>query len=331
MEALESIIFYMDTSKTVALSEPKATNMQEKAISLSQWSACLKDPNAIVLQFCRVSLDGGAFGEVGDVLRIDDNLKDSLGMERGQIHTREPWMYTPEERSELHSVVAEYLFQIAEVPAGEILMAVELPDQFDVFINGTKVKPNGSYYKDKAFPTYDITTHVKTGENVIRAETKEYGVLMNLEWAYVIGNFTLKKDFAICAQTPVTVGNVVEQGYPYYCGRIIYETEVVVDSDFDAAWLDFGKFDGVTATIKVNGEKVGVIGWPPYCIDLTGKLQKGANHITIEIANSLQNLLGPFGKGVNQNLVHAGSFYAEKHEVFFATGFNGKATLYLGK
>ncbi|MCL2285124.1 MAG: hypothetical protein FWC32_02025, partial [Firmicutes bacterium] len=120
---------------------------------------------------------------------------------------------------------------------------------------------------------------------------------------------------------------IVGQGYPYYSGRIEYSADVELDENYAQVKLTFGKFYGVTATVKVNGEKVHTIGWHPYTADLTGKLLKGKNTVSIEIANSLQNLMGPFGAEINQNLVTPGSFYTDKHEVFFPVGFECDARL----
>ena len=334
LNALQSVLFCINKNKIVKTQEENPKNISEKVIALSDWTIRLNDLNAINLQFCRASLDGGPYSELSDVLKLDDQLKDSLGIERGVIFTREPWMYSSEEKNDRHYIEAEYPFYIEEIPAGSLIAAVELPDQFGVFINGTEIKPTGGYFKDRAFAVYDIKNHVKKGCNIIRIATRDYGVLINLESIYVAGDFSLKNidgEYHIAATRKIYTGNIAEQGYPYYSGKIEYCAEVEIPDacDYDKAWLTFNKYDGVSATIKVNGEKIAVIGWSPYKADLTGKLNPGKNTVVIEIANSLQNLLGPFGTHANQNLVHPGSFYAEKHEVFMPVGFNGGATIHL--
>jgi hypothetical protein len=259
-------------------------------------------------------------------------MKDGLGMERGNIFTREPWMYSESEKQERHTVEAEYPFYVEEVPIGPLQAAIELPNQFDVFINGIQAVPTGSYYKDRAFSLYDIKNKVKKGENLIRIKTGEYGVLMNIESIYIVGSFTLKKvddKYFICERQPISIGNIVNQGYPYYSGKIEYKTEVAVNGDYGEAYLEFGKFYGVTATVMLNGERIAAFGWPPYKADVTGKLKNGSNTVVIEITNSLQNLLGPFGLNANQHLVHPGSFYSDKHDIFFPAGFEGEAIICL--
>jgi len=318
-----SALFVLAKQKIATQAAPQAEPVKaclSKSISLENWSVQLKDHNALNLQFCRASLNGAPYGEIMDVLKIDDAFKDSLGIERGHIFARQPWMYSRAEREMVHKVKAEYPFTIGEMPGKPIYAVVELPEIFAVYINDALVKPTGEYYKDIAFPLYDISTYIKPGENIIRVETDKYGVLVNLENVYIVGDFRLE-DGAIYPQCAILPGDIVGQGYPYYSGRIIYSADIFIDEDFTQAKLTFGKFYGVTATVKVNDKKVHTVGWQPYTADLTGKLTKGTHTISIEIANSLQNLLGPFGAETNQHLVTPGSFYTDKHEVFFPVGF----------
>jgi len=328
LQPLESALFILSEQKidgTHVCEQPNFTN----SIPLANWNIQLKDHNALHLQFCRAALNNEPYGNVMDVLKIDDAFKDRLGLERGHIFARQPWMYSQEEKDNVHSVKAEYPFTISEMPTDPLYMAVESPNIFAVYINGTQVKPTNSFYKDATFPLYEITEHVKLGENTIRIQSDKYGVLVNLESVYVVGNFRLNGT-AIHQQTQLLPGNLVDQGCQYYSGRVEYSATVDINGDFAHAKLTFGKFYGVTATVKVNGQKVDTIGWQPYTVNLMGKLAKGKNTISIEIANSLQNLLGPFGEGVNQHLVTPGSFYADKHEVFFPVGFEGVAMVEIG-
>jgi len=340
LNALESVLFsvnkkaFAQASDEKSLPDGKSPPCREKTIRLHGWTIETKDWNAINLQFCRASLDGKPFCELGDVLRVDETLKDAIGMEHGTIFTREPWMYSEAERNEKHSVAAEYPFHIGEMPGGAVMAAVELPDKFRVYVNGSETRPTGGHYKDRAFALYDIKSRLHEGENVLRIETCEYGVLINLESVYIVGDFRLTKrngGFSISPPLPLLTGNIVEQGYPYYSGRIEYRAEAEIDEDYDEAYLTFGKFMGVTATIKLNGDIIHKSGWPPCRADLTGRMAKGKNTFAIEIANSLQNLLGPFGAKANQKIVHQGCFYADRHEVFFPAGFDGDAAIHLHK
>lgn len=335
LEPLNSALFLMDEDVPVIPAVEESRNYTGKTEKLTQWRIELKDKNAINLQFCRASLNNAPYGPLEDVLKIDDRLKESMGLEPGNVNMRQPWMYSRKEKEKTAFVRAEYPFHVETVPSGEIMAAVELPDIFTVYVNNEEVSPMSGlpgYYKDRAFVLFDIKSGVKKGENVIRLESKEYGVLVNLESVYVVGGFSLKKygeGFSISEIAPLLPGNIVEQGYPYYSGIISYTSEVDIPEDFSEAVLSFSRFDGVTAVVKFNGEKVRVIGWKPYSADITKHLKRGRNVVEIEIANSLQNLLGPFGGESNLNLVTPGSFYAKRHVKFTPVGFDGEAEILL--
>ena len=326
LQPLESALFLINKSKPSQQEEKESKSRNKNVIPLDSWSIQLNDYNAWNLQFGRFSLDGAEYSNIVDVIKADDHIKDQLGMEQGNINMRQPWMYSKEEKEDLHTMKVEYVFDVDKMPPGIVMAAIEQPELWDVYINENKVKPTGQHYVDKAFVLYDIKTHMKIGENIIRIETKGYGVLTNLESIYIVGEFMIANN-KLTPPTKINVGNIVTQGYPYYSGKIDYSTTINVEDISGDCHISFGKWYGVTATVYVNEDKVKTVGWHPYKVDITGKLKKGENKITIQIANSLQNLMGPFGIHANQNLVTPGCFYTDKHEVFYPVGFDGDACL----
>lgn len=330
LDALNSTLFLFHEDRKAEPAKEIPGGSVTSSVELSGWLVELKDKNALNLQFCRASLNHGPYGQLEDVLAVDDRFKTEMGLEKGHVQLRQPWMYTPEEKEKTAFLKAEYPFTVKEVPSGDVWVAAELPDTFTLYINDRKLSPMGGFYKDRAFVLYNIKPYVKTGENVIRLESEDYGILVNLESVYIVGDFKLSEDsssFSICECTRLSTGNIVEQGYPYYSGLISYSSEVTLDNEFREAVLNFGPFDGVTAVVTVNGSKAGTIGWKPYSVDITKYLKKGRNVINIEIANSLQNLLGPFDSKSNLQLVTPSSFYTDKHTQFTPLGFSGFAEI----
>ena len=79
-------------------------------------------------------------------------------------------------------------------------------------------------------------------------------------------------------------------------------------------YLSTDKLNAITMKVTINKKEAGLVLWPPYSIDITDFLQKGKNHIEIEITNSLRNLLGPHHQRmVNPESVSQGSFNDKKH------------------
>ena len=334
LEPLNSALFVINENKFVEISAEKEEAYNEKVIKISDWSVKVQDPNAINLQFCRAAINDESFGRIDDVLTIDNEFKDRLGFERGDIFARQPWMYPEEVKKKTCSLKAEYLFNVGSLPFGSVMAAVELPGVFSVFINDVQVKPLDRYYKDRAFVLYDIKPFARTGENILRIQTDKYGVLINLESVYIVGDFRFiktTKGYSLQEQDALKPGNLVEQGYPYFSGSVAYSAEVDIECDFDKANLNIESFYGVTYAACINGKRCKPIGWKPYATDITDYLVKGTNSIIIEVDNSLQNLLGPFGSDSNIHQVRPGDFYAEEHIQFFPVGFEGKASLQLIK
>jgi len=319
---LQSVLFLIDKSKTVEPVDKPAALLSETIIPLNNWIVELEDHNALNLQFGRASFNGGDYTPIGDVLKIDDNFRSEIGLELGFIFSRQPWMYSPKELATKHDVKVEYTFKVNDLPEGPVMAAIERADMWTVYINDTKAEPLNLHYIDSAFQLHDIKAHIRPGENILRIETVDYTVITTLESAYIVGDFMVK-DGSIFKPKKIGLGDITQQGYPYYSGRILYSTEAMFEKEASQALLTIGKWYGITANIIVNGSKIKTIGWPPYEADIKAALVKGKNTISIEIANSMQNLLGPFSADTNQHLVTPGSFYANKHEIFYPMGFDG--------
>ena len=239
-------------------------------------------------------------------------------------------MYSEEEKNRVFEVKAKYTFHIAEELAGELYIASESPELFKVLVNGKVVAPTGRVYKDKAFMLYDIKEAAAVGENEVVLETGRYGVLVNLESIYVVGDFKLEKTdrgwALIREKTKPEIGNWAEKGYPYYSGAFDYKTKFTLDRDPEAkVELELGEWWGVALRVLVNGKDAGILGWKPYILDITDFVQAGENEIVVKVMNSLQNLLGPHDYLPVEGIVTPGSFYSPKAVKFQKSGFSGEA------
>ena len=86
------------------------------------------------------------------------------------------------------------------------------------------------------------------------------------------------------------VGALVEMEPAWYCGRVLYRTEIKVpDSGRAQSWfLDLGEVQHY-AEVWLNGKLVGTLLWPPYRIELTQHLRKEKNELVLVVSNSLAN------------------------------------------
>ncbi|MFM9330106.1 glycosyl hydrolase [Paenibacillus mesotrionivorans] len=104
------------------------------------------------------------------------------------------------------------------------------------------------------------------------------------------GPFTL-------TELPETVSgsDLVRQCFPFYAGRLQLEMTLPLDLEGASAarWVFGGAPDAAVCRLIVNGQEAERFLWEPYEADITRYLRQGDNTITLELANSCRNLLGP--------------------------------------
>jgi hypothetical protein len=280
-----------------------------------------------------VTVDG-EYWEEGNVLELDDKIKDFIGVERGAIFNNQPWMFDEKQLSVSVPVIAKYEFTIDEGLEGDLFAAIELPKENSVMVNGARVEPSGNFYVDKAFIMYDIREAVKPGLNEILLGVAEYNVLSALESIYVVGDFAVKRiggSFSLVRENGcILPGDWTAQGYPYYSGSVKYISDFILEELPDGeAVLVLGNFMGVLAKVSVNGTDLGTIAWKPYLLNVGRLLKAGANRITVEVFNSLQNLLGPHHNSGKKGIVVPQSFYSMQDIHFASSGFDSTCKLYI--
>ena len=88
-------------------------------------------------------------------------------------------------------------------------------------------------------------------------------------------------------------GELTLSGLPFYAGAVRLSTEFTVQRN-NFATISFERLDAITARVWLNGKPVEhLFNSRPLTADISGMLHQGANHIEVELRNSLRNLLGP--------------------------------------
>lgn len=79
-----------------------------------------------------------------------------------------------------------------------------------------------------------------------------------------------------------------EWGLQQYTGYVDYTTTVTLDEVSDEMLVELDKVRYM-AEVFVNGESVGARLWPPFRFDVSDKLKKGENKLTIRVGNLIAN------------------------------------------
>ncbi len=214
-----------------------------------------------------------------------------------QYHEIQPWML---DRKQIqvsgdNYVKLTYRFNVEEIP-DEIFAILEDAKHIGVELNGVKQPAPEGWHIDRQFDKIRLTG-VKKGENIITVSGEYNRDSGFIEDAYLVGEFGVRGDnphFKITSEPDMlSTGTWVNQGYPFYAGSMIYETEVELEAGFSRAVIDLTNITATVIVLSINGKFVKKVGWHPWKVDVTQFVKSGKNRLEIEVVSSLQNLLGP--------------------------------------
>ncbi len=181
---------------------------------------------------------------------------------------------------------------------------VEQPQLWRVMINGKIVQPiPDEWWLDRTFGVFDIGEYVVNGDNILSLSVSPMSVFAELEPVYLIGDFCVEpaeRGWKIVSAYPLKLGSWKHQGLPLYTNGVSYSKQFKIDDLTKHYFVKLNQWKGTVAAIRVNGREAGIIGWPPYELDITRFVRKGENQIDVRVYGSLKNLLGPH-HGVKQH------------------------------
>ena len=213
---------------------------------------------------------------------------------------------------------AHYPFPVGQgVDLSSLRAVVENPTLWEVQINGTTIKPiPGEWAIDHTWGVFDISSNVVIGENVISIFMRPMSIYAEIEPVYVIGNFDLEpqeQGWKLVPQTALETGSWKKQGLPFYAYDIRYSKKV--DGLNGPVKVKLNAWEGTVASIFVNGEKAGIIGWQPYELDISEFVSAEENRIDVYVTGSFKNLLGPHHNVTRRGIVTPWSFkYAPEQQ-----------------
>jgi len=232
-------------------------------------------------------------------MKIDDELRqEKLGVEARGGAMVQPWLNakapTPKKVLDL---ALEYTFGCETIPASGCYLAVERPEFYEIEVNGKKLeKKDAGFWCDICIRRLVLKPELlKTGKNTIVLKSKYHQYLPGLESLFLLGEFGVRGDTLTAAPAALSVGDWVEQGFPYYSGNMIYRTTLDIrKEEGDKLALAIPEWRGTALAVSVNGSPRRVVAWPPYELDVTGDLKDGRNVIEITVLGHRRNAYGPF-------------------------------------
>lgn len=111
----------------------------------------------------------------------------------------------------------------------------------------------------------------------------------------------IRGPFVLQAPRPLAPGDLVDQGLPFYAGRVACRATLSAPSHRnERVWLAADHLTVPVVEVRVNGQIAGTLAWRPYAVEITPLLREGANTIELVLYHSLRNLLGPHHDGYGE-------------------------------
>jgi hypothetical protein len=286
----------------------------------------LGEPNVLVLDRARFRMEGGEWRPETDILRIDEAVRDELGWTQRTGQMVQPWCADDQDREGPFLELA-YSFALGECPA-EVELVMEQPERWEIVLNrdAVSIGTDLEYFVDASMKRIKLpAAALRVGENqlCLRARLKPS---LDLEAIYLSGFFGVYRKGAgfLIGALPeqVEVGDLVEQGFPFYTGGFTYRVPLPPGLDGAPAAFKLTRFAGACA--RVGGAGAGkddvTLAFPPYEVECS--LGEAAT-LSLEIILTRQNLFGPFHrlpKGQSftgpESFRTRGEDYGEEHQLF---------------
>lgn len=297
-----------------------------------EWEIEAADDNTLTLDYCDVRFDGELKYKN---LPIGDVQEKALAFGR-KVKTE-----------------VVFNFDVREIDMSVLDLVIETPEIFDIEVNGRKIeKKIKGWFRDISFKVIDIKDYIKSGINeivlkcdfcqsdevyenykkskIFESEKNKLSYDMEIEAIYLKGDFGVKsvdpfehldkralrtngRFYITSAPKTVKVGNIAEQGYPFFAGSMTFKKVLnIKDGEQYDRSIRFSSLCSTYTKVKVNGKDAGEVMWRPYEVDLGGMLVAGDNVIEITVTGNLRNLLGPFHLKMGENYwVGPGAFFHE--------------------
>ncbi len=254
--------------------------------------------NALTLDMGSLCINGGDWSEKKALIHQLDELYQNLGKLREDAVVSVKYIFYAEFKKVLDNMQ----------------LALEMPHVQSILVNGQRISPTGEWWIDREIGLYDMQGVVKNGgnevivtyhipksekavlsEDALETEVNRFFYDVEPESIYVCGAFDVgfsDGEFVLRDVTQKQMGNLTEQGMPFYRGSCVYEGEWVYDGQ-SKLMVCLENIEGTAVKVSVNDKFVGLIAGNEGKLEVTTHMQKGNNRIQIELLGHNRNLLGP--------------------------------------
>lgn len=255
----------------------------------------------------------------------------------------------------------EFNLDAAPSSFGQLMLNIEQPEAFEISVNDRGIESSFiDWWIDRSIKQVDISSAIRRGINTIKLKCMFKPPIkpgtqiftsdgLELDNIYITGNFLvfgknsspgpldtvrLSAPFTLKPDNMAHIdGEITESGFPFYAGRAVLSLSFDYNKNlYDNPVLEIQNMKAAAAEIIVNGERAGMILWPPFTASINNYVRNGMNDLDVVLYSSLRNVFGPHHhKDGDPSIVWLGTFLRNEdwtqdyHSVKF--GIDGPARL----
>lgn len=303
LEPAGSMILVFTKNKDALAVFSQAALVQTGSVSHGEYAYTLDEPNVAVLDYARFRFaDDEKFSELGEVLKIDQQIRDRLQIEHRGGEMLQPWFAKKNYTESYGRLILEYPFEVESIPSGKVYLAGERPEVQEYYLNGVRLNYENlsDWWVDNAFVKMEIPTEAfRPGTNTITIIT-DFKRTTNTEAVYIVGDFGVqaKAGASVITTLPATLSldDMAKRNLPFYSGRATLEIPAddylpLVDTSAEHIYVQIPFFTGALVTVEYGDTKQ-QIAWEPYTAEITEAV-KNKLPLRVTLVNTRRNSFGP--------------------------------------
>ena len=247
----------------------------------------LSSENNMVLDYASYTIDEVEFDETY-VLSIDDDIRDRFGLERRDEMAIQPWYkekFVDDYGKKLCKLSLSFSFDIKVIPR-KLFLCLENSKKWKIHLNGHGIiKKKTGLWVDCCFDKIRLPIkYLINGKNTISISC-EFGEEIEVEAVYLCGDFGVSSDGRTIIELPdkLKIGDVCQQGLPFYGGKIYYHTGIRNKT----VSVRFLNANGVTQSIAFDDREIQL----PFAPYDSGKVSI-KNELSLCVSLSRHNTFG---------------------------------------
>jgi hypothetical protein len=265
------------------------------------WPIRLSECNNLVLDRASYKIGKNPVEGPEEILRIDKKIRDALKIKHRGGTMVQPWAQDKPKKPRSVPVELTYEFKTETLPGGDLFLALECPEKFNIRVNGVSVDSDSEcgWWVDMSLRKIPVDPAlVRLGVNRITLQLNYEVTFSGLEIMYLLGNFGARVEgtsvFITAPVSSLKTGDWAEQGLPFYSGSVLYDTTLSPNLGAgERLFVAVPDYRGVAVRVMVGGKSAGIIAWEPNEVDITDLLAAGENEVRIEVVGHRRNSHGP--------------------------------------